>query len=81
MVLIIMGQHNSLLHLSEEILNNSELYKKVRVPNNKYHLLSLAYHIVFHKGYDSGITSNQKENKIIDHDYLDLINNLKKIKI
>ncbi len=66
-------------NLAEEILNNSELYKKkVRVPNNKYHLLSLAYHIVFHKGYDSGITKNQEEIKIIDHDYLDIINNLKK---
>ena len=65
--------------LAEDILSNSMIYKnKIKVPNPEFHLLSFAYHIVFHKGYSSGIPKKDGEKiRILDHDYLTLINNLK----
>lgn len=65
--------------LAKDILNNTELFKnKIKVPNSEYHLLSLAYHIVFHKGYESGIPKNSCGLvNVGDHNYLKVINNLK----
>lgn len=58
--------------LSNKILENKVLYKNdFYVPNNYYYLVSLMYHIVFHKSLSSGldINKNTKNTIIGKRDY------------
>ena len=60
--------------LAERVLQNTTLYKSVyKVPTMENYFYLLAYHVVFHKGEESGLPS--KKYKVIpvnksDHDYL-----------
>jgi len=60
--------------LAERVLENAILYKNVyKVPTQENYFYLLAYHVVFHKGEDSGLPS--KKYKVTptnkpDHDYL-----------
>jgi predicted Ser/Thr protein kinase len=60
--------------LAERVLEDKILYKNVyKVPTPENYFYLLAYHVVFHKGEDSGLPS--KQYKVIpsiksDHDYL-----------
>jgi uncharacterized protein YneR len=63
--------------LAREILTNSYLFKNIIVPNSKYHFLSLAYHVVFHKGIKSGLPCKQKIfSSWVDHDYASVLRDL-----
>ncbi len=69
--------------LAREILDNTVLFKgKYRVPDTKRHLLSLAYHAVFHKADFSGLPKRHGElpltTRAVDHDYADFIGRLAK---
>ena len=60
--------------LAERVLENTVLYKNAyKVPTQENYFYLLAYHVVFHKGEDSGLPSRQykviQANKA-DHDYL-----------
>ncbi|MCZ6703973.1 MAG: hypothetical protein O6940_13165 [Ignavibacteria bacterium] len=60
--------------LADRVLKNTLLYKNVyKVPTQENYFYLLAYHVVFHKGEDSGLPSKQYKvtpaNKP-DHDYL-----------
>jgi hypothetical protein len=45
-------------HFAEELLERAQLQRNLcRVPALREHFLSLAYHAVYHKGYDSGLAS------------------------
>ena len=68
--------------LAERVLKNTILYKNIyKVPTQENYFYLLAYHVVFHKGEDSGLPSKQYKvtpsNKL-DHNYL---YNLKAISI
>jgi len=67
---------------SGDIIKNSILYKRIiKVPNNVHHLLTMIYHTVYHKGFDSGITSKYElpaNSKNPDHNYLEIIKDLSK---
>ncbi len=65
--------------LARKIIDTSILKDKIfRVPDPTHHLLSMAYHIVYHKGYDCGIPSKNK-NRVEDakpgHDYAQVLVN------
>jgi hypothetical protein len=61
-------------YLAEQIISRAvvlnDLYK---VPNARDHFLSLAYHVLYHKGYKSGLPSefvpSDKKRKLPGHDY------------
>jgi len=61
------------VHLSEEILSNSIFNEKgIKVPSPKYHLFSMLYHVVYHKGYASDLPTKYDVNldvKSADHKY------------
>jgi serine/threonine protein kinase len=60
--------------LAERVLLNTMLYKNVyKVPTMENYFFLLAYHVVFHKGEESGIPSKQYKVTPVtksDHDYL-----------
>jgi serine/threonine protein kinase len=60
--------------LAERVLENTILYKNVyKVPTMENYFYLLAYHVVFHKGEDSGLHSKQYQVTTVnksDHDYL-----------
>lgn len=64
-------------HLAREILNTSVLQDGlVRVPDPRRHLLSMAYHAVYHKGYESGVPSEIGQSVLIesvDHNYPEVL--------
>jgi len=68
--------------LSQAILDNSvELQNGIRVPDPKRHFLSLAYHVVYHKGLASGVRVRAGEHPAKDdpdHDYPAILANLSK---
>lgn len=55
------------VEFATKILNNKELHKDgFFIPNNYYHLISLIYHVVFHKSLSSGLPINEAiQNNII----------------
>ncbi len=59
------------VHLAGHLLRNAVCWKDVyRVPDPRSHLLSMAFHAVYHKGYDSGIPSAFRSSTVkADHDY------------
>lgn len=66
--------------LADEILANTVMVKGVfRAPDTRRHLLSLAYHAVYHKAHGSGLPLNPGEpplKVVTDHDYAAVIENL-----
>ena len=65
-------------HLAAELLASTELQDGlVRVPSPRHHYLSMIYHILYHKGYESGLPSSSAqvhrretpEPATRDHDY------------
>ncbi|KPP96507.1 MAG: FkbM family methyltransferase [Bacteroidetes bacterium HLUCCA01] len=69
--------------LAEIILDNSILYKgKYRVPDPLRYLLSLAYHVVFHKADFSGLSvrDGEKPRYLLkqDHNYAVILKNIAK---
>jgi len=55
-------------HLAEEILNHTVLHKNhYRVPNPEYHFLSMAYHAVYHKAEQSGLSTVHKSIHLPEH--------------
>jgi len=68
--------------ISDDIIKNSVLYKgTIKVPSNVHHLLTMIYHIVYHKGFESGITSKYElpaNSKKPDHNFLEIIKELSK---
>src|SRR5699024_3332487 len=63
--------------LGEEILKNKILYKETfYIPNNKYHFLSLIYHITYHKAEKSGLPLDEKTGPLYkesDHNYISVL--------
>lgn len=59
--------------LAIELLNNTILHNElVKVPSPKYHFLSLAYHVLYHKAQASGLSfedGSPPMTGIKDHDY------------
>lgn len=60
--------------LADSVLEHKILYKNVyKVPTPENYFYLLAYHVVFHKGEDSGLSSEKyevKSNIKPDHDYV-----------
>ena len=69
--------------LSEKIIKNSILLNDiVRVPNSEHYLLTMMYHVVYHKGFDSHIDSKFSLSPYVgkpDHDYKVILQDLGKI--
>lgn len=59
------------VHLARQLLQNAVWWKdRYRVPDPRRHLLSLAFHVVYHKGYDSGLPSAfRPPSGDAEHDY------------
>ena len=64
-------------HLAEELLDTAIWQDdKILVPDTRRHLLSMAYHAAYHKGYESGVPSETgiKSNSVtFDHDYPEVL--------
>lgn len=59
-------------HLARKILENAVLKDQLyRVPDDRHHFFSMAYHVLYHKGEKSGIpgANTQIPNCSGDHDY------------
>ncbi len=65
-------------HIANELLDTAVWQDElIRVPNPRTHYLSMMYHILYHKGYESGLPSslaNQNDRELpmpetVDHDY------------
>lgn len=70
-------------HLAKKLLHNKVMHKSnAYIPSPKDYFLSLTYHVLFHKGFDSGIESKYAKQEIVspEHDYksylINLMNNL-----
>lgn len=66
--------------LATEILDNAVLHNKlVKVPSAKHHLLSLAYHVLYHKAQASGLPFDNNEPPMTnndEHNYADALSKL-----
>lgn len=67
-------------HLAQDIIDNKAYHKNIyAVPNDMHALLSMAYHVVFHKGSQSMLsydgTSDANAQKA-DHDYVSVLKEL-----
>jgi hypothetical protein len=68
--------------IAKKILDNAVWVNDiVRAPSPDHHFLSLCYHVVYHKGYSSGVPSEDVERgrKVIpckDHDYVGTLEKL-----
>ena len=67
---------------AENIIKNSVLLQNsIKAPNAKDYLFSMIYHVVYHKGADSGIQTDLiSEESVLtpDHNYTEIIKNLAK---
>jgi hypothetical protein len=68
-------------HLAEQIVARARMIKNLyRVPDQRDHFLSLAYHALYHKGYASGLksalTPAAAPKKLPDHDYRQVLGDL-----
>jgi hypothetical protein len=67
-------------HLAEELIDRAIIHRGLcRVPGPREHFLSLAYHALYHKGYESGISSQRRRTSrgtSADHDYVDVLRRL-----
>lgn len=64
-------------HKAEELIEHT-IFKDdlIRVPAPYYHFLSMAYHVVYHKGYASSLYSNILGRRMVetcDHDYIKVL--------
>lgn len=61
------------VHRAREIIQSPALHDGwIRIPDPQRYFLSLAYHAVYHKGYDSGLPSEERKDppaRAPDHDY------------
>lgn len=66
--------------LATALLDNTVLHKDlVKVPSPKYHFLSLAYHVLYHKAHASGLAYDKGEppfTHIDEHDYAEVLSKL-----
>ena len=67
--------------LATQLLNNRVLHRGIfYIPNPKHHLLSLAYHVVYHKGLRSGLPLNKNipciSHENAEHDYGSVLSKL-----
>lgn len=66
--------------IAEKIVAESILLSNnVKAPNKKHHLLSMIYHAVYHKGFNSCIASrlaSPEDSGQPDHDYISIIKEL-----
>lgn len=64
-------------NLAEEVLRSSTLAPNgVMVPDARYHLLTMVYHVLLHKGYLSGLApvAHAKPRSMVpEHDYADVL--------
>lgn len=64
-------------HLAEELLENTVLQNNlIKVPSPYLHFLSMTFHAVFHKGYDSGVpslTGNSIDPFEAEHNYPEVL--------
>jgi hypothetical protein len=67
-------------YLSEELLERAVWHKELCfVPSPREHFLSLAYHVLYHKGLDSGLRrrgESRPQRVCTDHDYTAILGNL-----
>ncbi len=60
-------------HIAHKIIENRVPYKKTYfIPSKEHHFLSFLYHVVYHKGENSGLPFSNNEgvaNKKPEHDY------------
>ena len=67
-------------YLSEQILRDAVSYRGIcQVPAGEHHFLSLAYHALYHKGFDSGLPTRTRElpvDKDPEHDYASILGQL-----
>ncbi|MFO0788377.1 MAG: hypothetical protein U0805_02900 [Pirellulales bacterium] len=67
-------------HLAEQLLDHAASHHGLcRVPSPREHFLSLAYHVLYHKGYDSGLPANATmpgDRRRADHDYVAILKRL-----
>jgi hypothetical protein len=67
-------------YLAEELLDRAVIHRGLcRVPAPREHFLSLAYHALYHKGWDSSIPSasdKRPRRASADHDYVDVLQQL-----
>ncbi len=66
-------------YLADELLDRAVVHRGVcRVPASREHFLSLAYHALYHKGWESGIPSakSARRRAEADHDYVDVLRRL-----
>ncbi len=65
---------------ANEVLRGSLINQNgVKVPSDFYHLLTMIYHILYHKGFNSGIASLYKADTSYpapDHDYEEVLTNI-----
>ncbi len=68
--------------LAEEILDNTRLYaNRYKVPDSWRHLLSLTYHVFYHKAQNSGLAPRKEIPPLrseVDHDYAAILTGLAK---
>lgn len=66
--------------IADNIIKNSVVHNGiVKVPDKVHHLLTMIYHILYHKGFDSGIPSQYElpaSCKKPDHNYLEIVQDL-----
>ena len=71
--------------VASAILTDTVLLRGIyRVPNPVMHYLSMAYHVVYHKGFSSGIptriaTVNARKSKSAEHDYKRVLKDITRI--
>jgi len=65
---------------AKELLKTSVLQEDyIKVPDNRNYFLSMVYHVLYHKGYDSGLSVNNSlgaKNYNPEHDYHTILKNL-----
>jgi hypothetical protein len=65
-------------YLAEELIDRAFIHRGLcRVPAPREHFLSLTYHALYHKGYESGVPSEREKRSAWhakgDHNYVDIL--------
>src|SRR5690606_21539670 len=71
------GSHNSLPYfqnnLSNVLLQTRRMYRGVYVPGEIPYFASLAYHALFHNGYNSGLPGFDRKPAELEHNYFNIL--------
>lgn len=71
------GSHKSLpyfqINLAYKLIQDRILYRGAFVPSPFSYFASLAYHAIFHKGYESGLSGFDKTQLEVEHDYTSVL--------